>query len=87
MMNKSLSIVCAALLLQGCGLKGDLYLEEEPEATATEQEQTEQDQTEQEQTEQEQTEYLEENVAEETEEIGPEDDIFEAEAEEILDAP
>jgi len=82
MMNKSLSIVCAALLLQGCGLKGDLYLEEEPEATATEQEQTEQEQT-----KQEQTEYLEENVAEETEEIGPEDDIFEAEAEEILDAP
>ena len=84
MMNKSLSIVCAALLLQGCGLKGDLYLEEEPEATATEQEQTEQEQT-----EQEQTEYLEENVAEETEEIGPEDELFEAEAEaeEILDAP
>ena len=72
MINKPLSVLCAALLLQGCGLKGDLYLEEEPEATSTEQEQTE---------------YLEESVIEETEEIGPEDDLFDEEVGEILDAP
>ena len=41
MENKLLPAVLAVLMLNACGLKGDLYLEEDPEATPAEQEQVE----------------------------------------------
>jgi len=37
--QKALSIVCASLVLAGCGLKGDLYLEE-PDTAAEQQVET-----------------------------------------------
>ena len=69
MKNTLLVLLGAACLLAGCGLKGDLYLEEDPDASLAEQEQSE---------------FLEGSVREESEEIDPEERILEDEAEDIL---
>jgi predicted small lipoprotein YifL len=57
LIGKAMAGLFAVLLLQGCGLKGDLYLEdgEDPSATIEEQENQE---------------YLEESLEEQTDEVG-----------------
>jgi predicted small lipoprotein YifL len=71
-LNKFMFAVLVSVLLQGCGLKGDLYLEEDPDAAVQEQEQAE---------------YLEESVEQQSDEIEPEQDMFQDEEEEILSEP
>jgi predicted small lipoprotein YifL len=71
-LNKLLLAALISFLLQGCGLKSDLYLEEDPDATVREQEQTE---------------YLEDSVEQQSDEIETEQDVFQDEEEEILSEP
>ena len=72
MLNKFLFALLVSFLLQGCGLKSDLYLEEDPDATVREQEQTE---------------YLEESVEQQSDKVEAEQDVFQDEDEEILNEP
>jgi predicted small lipoprotein YifL len=71
-LNKLLLAVLVSFLLQGCGLKSDLYLEEDPDATVREQEQTE---------------YLEDSVEQQSDKVEAEQDVFQDEDEEILSEP
>jgi predicted small lipoprotein YifL len=70
MKSNPLILAAACLLLQGCGLKGDLYLEEDPDATVAEQEQAG---------------FLEESVERQTEEIESDQDGMDDEYEAIID--
>ena len=72
MLNRLLLAVLISFLLQACGLKSDLYLEEDPDATVREQEQTE---------------YLEESVEQQSDKVEAEQDVFQDEDEEILSEP
>ena len=72
MKSNPLMLTAACLLLQGCGLKGDLYLEEDPNATVAEQEQAE---------------FLEDSVERQTEEIESDQDRMNDEYEAIIDDP
>ena len=72
MKSNPLMLSAACLLLQGCGLKGDLYLEEDPNATVAEQEQAE---------------FLEDSVERQTEEIESDQDRMDDEYEAIIDDP
>jgi predicted small lipoprotein YifL len=70
MKSNYLMLAATCLLLQGCGLKGDLYLEEDPNATVAEQEQAE---------------FLEESVERQTEEIESQQDGMDDDYEAIVD--
>ena len=72
MKSNPLMLAATCLLLQGCGLKGDLYLEEDPNATVAEQEQAE---------------FLEDSVERQTEEIESDKDRLDDEYEAIIDDP
>jgi len=71
-LNKFLFALLVSFLLQGCGLKSDLYLEEDPDATVREQEQTE---------------YLKDSVEQQSDKVEAEQDVFQDEDKEILSEP
>ena len=74
--NKTLTLLLAAGLLAGCGLKGDLYLEEPEEETPPAPEQPQ---------EQEQTESMEEFIDEEQFDEEPFDQVGEVFADDSVD--